>query len=72
MKKVLKLSALDCANCAAKMEKAIGKIPGVLSVTVNFMTGKLTLEAEEAQWERIAAEAQSAITKIEPGCKIAG
>ncbi|MEA5013104.1 MAG: cation transporter [Candidatus Limiplasma sp.] len=72
MKKVFKLSELDCASCAAKMEKAIRNIPGVLSVTVNFMTQKLTLEAEDAQWDRIAAEAQSAITKIEPSCTIAG
>lgn len=73
MKKILKLSDLDCANCAAKMEKAIGKIPGVVKATVNFMTQRLTLEAEgDDQWDRITTEAQKAIAKIEPGCKIAG
>ena len=29
MKKKFKLEDLDCANCAAKMEEAIKKIPGV-------------------------------------------
>ena len=29
MKKKFKLEDLDCANCAAKMEDAIKKIPGV-------------------------------------------
>ena len=29
MKKAFKLEDLDCANCAAKMERAIAKIDGV-------------------------------------------
>ena len=44
MKKVYRLQDLDCANCAAKMERAIAKIDGVDSVTVSFMAQKLTLE----------------------------
>ena len=31
MKKVFKLEDLDCANCAAKMERAIAKMDGVTS-----------------------------------------
>ena len=37
MKKVCKLEDLDCANCAAKMERAIAKIDGVESVNISFM-----------------------------------
>ena len=37
MKKVFKLEDLDCANCAAKMERAIAKINGVASANVSFM-----------------------------------
>lgn len=70
MKKVYRLTDLECANCAAKIEKALGKMEGVESATVNFMTQKLTLEAEESQLERILAEAQTLIAKIEPHCKI--
>ncbi len=33
MKKKFKLQDLDCANCAAKMEEAIKKLPGVHSAT---------------------------------------
>ena len=29
MKKIFKLEDLDCANCAAKMERSIEKIDGV-------------------------------------------
>lgn len=36
MKKSYKLAELDCANCAAKMETAINKIPGVNKATVSF------------------------------------
>ena len=38
MKKRLNLTDLDCANCAAKMEAAIKKIPGVQDASVSFMT----------------------------------
>lgn len=47
MKKIFKLEDLDCANCAAKMEAAIAKVDGVESVSVNFFTQKLTLEAAD-------------------------
>ena len=43
MKKTFKLEELDCANCAAKMEAAIRKLDGVQSVTISFMTQRLTL-----------------------------
>ena len=38
MKKKFKLTDLDCANCAAKMEDAIRKIEGVENASVSFMT----------------------------------
>ena len=37
MKKRYKLTDLDCANCAAKMEDAINKIDGVTAATVSFI-----------------------------------
>lgn len=70
MKKVYKMRELDCANCAAKMEQAISKIPGVEKASVNFMMQKLTLEAAEADLPRILEEAQKAVTKIERHCRI--
>ena len=36
MKKKFKLEDLDCANCAAKMEDAIKKIPGVNDAVVSL------------------------------------
>lgn len=70
MKKVFKMMDLDCANCAAKMEAAILKIPGVQKASMNFMTQKLTLEADESDFDRILAEAQKAVSKVEKDCQI--
>ena len=47
MKKKFKLQDLDCANCAAKMEEAIKKIPGVNDASVSFMTQKMTVETAD-------------------------
>lgn len=70
MKKVWKLQDLDCANCAAKMETAIRKIPGVQSASVNFMTQKLTLEAEDSAYEHILEETVRVMHKVEPDCQL--
>ena len=53
MKKVFELEDLDCANCAAKMEDAIRKLDGVQSVTISFMAQKMTLEAEDANFDKV-------------------
>lgn len=70
MKKKFKLQDLDCANCAAKMEEAIKKIPGVNEATVSFMTQKLTIDAEDAKFDEVMAEVVKACAKVEPDCKI--
>ena len=70
MKKVFKLIDLDCAHCAAKMEDAINKIPGVNKASINFMTMKLTLDADDAQFESILVQAAKACKKVEPDCTI--
>ena len=70
MKKVFKLNDLDCANCAAKMEAAIKKIEGVSDASVSFMTQKLTLEADDADFDKVLKAAQKCISKVEPDCEI--
>ena len=49
MKKVFKLEGLNCAHCAAKIEEKVGKLEGVKSVMINFMTTKMTLESENME-----------------------
>ena len=69
-KRVYILENLGCANCAAKMERAIQNIDGVTHATVSFMTQKLTLEADDARFDQIVKEAVKACKKVEPDCEI--
>ena len=70
MKKKFKLTDLDCANCAAKMEDAIRKIEGVENASVSFMTQKMTIEAAEDQFDRIMQGVVAVCKKVEPDCVI--
>lgn len=70
MKKKFKLTNLDCANCAAKMENAIKKIDGVIDANVSFMTQKMMIEADDDCFEAVIKEAEAAIKKVDPDCGI--
>lgn len=70
VKKTYKLEDLDCANCAAKMEERIKKIDGVVSANVSFIMQKLTIEAEEADLDKIVKQAAKICRKVEPDCRI--
>ena len=70
MKKVYKLEDLDCANCAAKMECAIQKIEGVNSASVNFMGQRMTIDANDENFDSIMKQVVKVCRKIEPDCTI--
>lgn len=70
MKKRYKLTGLDCANCAAKMEAAIRKIDGVRDAAVSFMAQKMTIEADEGRFDAIMQEVAAVCKKVEPDCVI--
>ena len=70
MKKTFKLIDLDCANCAAKMETAIKKLPGVTDASVSFMAQKMTIEADDARFDSIMKQIVKACKKVEPDCEI--
>ncbi len=56
---------VDCANCAAKIERDINKIKGVKEATVNFMTQKLILDADDEKFDEILEEAKKRAAKVE-------
>ena len=64
MKKTFKVE-VDCANCAAKMEAAIKKLDGVVNANISFMSQKLTLEADDAKFDEIVAQAEKAMKKVD-------
>ena len=70
MKKKFKLTDLDCANCAAKMEDAIKKLDGVNDASVRFMMQKMTIDADDARFDEIMKEVVEVCKKVEPDCII--
>ena len=72
MRKIYRLKDLDCANCAAKMERAIGKLDGVQSAEVSFMAQRLTLEVDDSRLQEILEQVKACVAKVEPDCKILG
>ena len=65
MKKKFKVE-VDCANCAAKIENAISKIEGVNAVSVNFLTQKMTLEADDASFDAVEKNVIALCKRMEP------
>lgn len=70
MKKTFALEDLDCANCALKMQEAVAKIDGVISVNVNFISQKMTLEANDDVFDAVLKKAVKVIKKVEPDCRV--
>ncbi len=70
MKKRFDMEDLDCANCAAKMEEAIKKIEGVIDANVSFMAQKLTIEAKEADFDKIMKQVVKAVKKVDSDCEV--
>lgn len=66
MKKIVKMEGLCCANCAAKIEDGIKKIPGVTSASLSFMTQRLVMEVEDGKEEQVMEAAIKIKEKIEP------
>ena len=72
MKKVFEIEDLCCANCAAKIEKAISKLDGVKDVTVSFLAQKIILDAEDEKFSEIVKEMVKIAKKTEPDMEILG
>lgn len=70
MRKAFKLDEIDCANCARELQEGIAKLDGVKSVSVNFMTQKLTLEADDAEFDEVLERVVAYTEDVEPDCEI--
>lgn len=56
---------VDCANCAANLERAIRKVEGVEEASVNFLTQKLTLVADDDIFDEVIRKAAKAGKKAD-------
>ena len=64
-KKEYFLNGLGCANCAAKIETAVGKLDGVNEATVNFATATLVVELKEDYTGDILPDIEKIVSSIE-------
>lgn len=70
MKKSYKLDEIDCANCARELQDELAKLDGVEKVSVNFMTQKLTLEADDDRFDEVLQAVVDYTADVEPDCEI--
>lgn len=70
MKKTFKVVGLDCANCAARLEKAINKLPDVDVAVVSFATEKLMLEAADDKFDAVLSNVETTMKDLEPDWKL--
>ncbi|HPF88515.1 MAG TPA: cation transporter [Candidatus Limiplasma sp.] len=67
MKKTFSISDLNCAACANALEKKLSTITGVKSVSINFFLEKLTLEADDDQFDVILQRVKRVVDHSFPG-----
>lgn len=70
MKKTFKLEDLDCANCAAKMERTVQETDGVISAAVNFLAQKLVVEIADDQFDTVFKTVKKRLKKSNPDVTI--
>ena len=70
MKKAFKLDEIDCANCARELQEGLTRLEGVTTVSVNFMTQKLTLEAADVEFDDVLQRVIDYTEEAEPDCEI--
>src|SRR6056297_2896582 len=58
------LDGLDCAQCAASIENNVAKIPGISTVSVNFVSKSIEFDAG------YESEVEEIIRKTEPQVKM--
>lgn len=66
MKRNYRIDGLDCAHCAAKMEKNVSKVKGVKEVSINFLTTKMMLDLEDENLDEIIAGIEAAVKDVDP------
>lgn len=70
MKKSYKID-VDCANCAAAMERAAKATHGVKDASVNFMLLKMNVEfAEGADAAAVMKDVRANCRKVEDDCEV--
>lgn len=70
MIKKFKITGLDCANCARELEEDISKIKGIDACRISFLTEKISIEADDAIFDKVLQEAIKKAKNFEDGAVI--
>ena len=70
MNSKFKIIGLDCANCAAELERAIQKLDIIKSASINFMSQRMILEYDESDKAEVLKKVKKVIKKEEPDVTI--
>lgn len=57
--------AIDCVNCANKMEDAVNNIPEVKSCNIAFMTQKMSIEFDGISEEDMKKKIEKVCKKVD-------
>lgn len=70
MKYNFKIKGIDCANCAANLERELQKVDGVENATISFMAERLVIECDSSNKEETMKKVKKVIKKEEPEATI--
>ncbi len=70
MKIKFKIRGLDCANCAAELEREIQKIEGIDEASISFLTERMVIECKDEIKNEIMEKIRKTIKKEEPDVTI--
>jgi len=60
------LENLSCANCAQKIEEKVAKLPFAESVSLNFVTKKLSAKVDQKSYSAFVEAVKKIVNEIEP------
>ncbi len=72
MVKTVRVQNLCCANCAAKIERKIGKLDAVNSASVSVFTQKITIDMRDGSEQAVMDEVHKICKKVEPDMVLLG
>jgi len=67
---VYKLEGLDCASCAAKIEKQTKTVSGIHQVVLDFSQSKLIIESDQSDKKLLQSEIEKIVHHYEPDVKV--
>lgn len=66
MKLKFKIKGIDCANCAAELEREIQKIDGVEEASLSFMAERLVIQCDDSKKDEVIEKLVKLVKSEEP------